>query len=151
MTQGHQDASANPHRNGKQNGVRYPEDRLVGLVDSPERLESVVDALTSGGIPRSEIEVTCGAAAAERLRENTGRTGLADLVMRFSEFIGMPNDESAIKNQYADALATGQLVISVPAASDDRREAAARILHELGATDVKFFGKRTIEWPARAD
>jgi hypothetical protein len=85
------------------------------------------------------------------MRAHTGRSGFADLAMRFSEFIGVPNDEVTIKNLYADALKKGQLLITVLAPSDDRRQAAGQILTKHGARSVKFFGKYTIEWPSRAD
>jgi hypothetical protein len=110
-----------------------------------------VDALTGGGFLPSEIDVVYGAAAAEKLRENTGRSGLAHLAMRFSESIGLPNDETAIKNQYADGLHRGQILIAVLAPTEDRREQASRLLEENGATNARFFGQYTIEPPTRAD
>ena len=131
--------------------VRYPENRVLGLVDNPEQLESTVNALTSGGFMQSEVEVICGSAAAEKLRESTGRTGFANLAMRIGEAIGMPNDETAIKNKYADALKHGRILVTVLAPSDDRKAAATRILQANGADGVRFFGKRLIEGPARAD
>lgn len=152
MTDGHMDSTdaRKPDANtGRE--IRYPENRVVGLLDTPQQVASAVDAMTAGGILRSEIEVVCGDAAAERLRENTGRTGLADLVMRFSQFIGMPNDEAAIKGRYADALEGGKFLLSVLAASDERRDIATRILGEHGGTGVKFFGKHTIHLSPRAD
>jgi hypothetical protein len=131
--------------------IRYPENRVVGVVETPEQLGSAVETLTSGGFMTSEIEVLCGAAAAKQLRESTGRSGLAHLAMRISESIGMPNDESTIKNRYADALRSGKLLLAILALSEDRRQTASRILLEHGATNVKFFGKHTITGPARAD
>jgi hypothetical protein len=132
--------------------VRYPENRVVGLLTTREQLESAVDALTSGGFLASEIEVIHGAAASEKLRENTGRSGLAHLAMRFAESIGMPNDETAIKNRYADELGSGQLLLTVLAPTDERRRVAGRILEEHGASRVRFFGEYTIEsQSSRAD
>ncbi|HEV8497485.1 MAG TPA: hypothetical protein VGQ56_11515 [Gemmatimonadaceae bacterium] len=145
----HTDAHA--RENAKDNEVRYPENRVVGLLDTAEQLESAVDALTTGGFLPSEIEVVHGAAAAEKLRENTGRSGFAHLAMRFAESLGMPNDETSIKNQYADGLAKGQLLLTVLAPTDERRQVAGRLLQERGATNVRFFGRYTIERPARAD
>jgi hypothetical protein len=132
--------------------VRYPEDRVVGLLDTMEQLESAVDALTSGGFLPSEIDVVHGAAASEKLRENTGRSGLTHLAMRFAESIGLPNDETAIKNQFADGLGKGQLLVAVLAPTEERRRVAGRILEEHGGTNVRFFGRYTIESPrSRAD
>jgi len=132
--------------------IRYPENHVVGLLDTTEQLESAVEALTNGGFLPSEIECIHGAAASEKLRANTGRSGLAHLAMRFAESIGMPNDETTIKNQYADGLGKGQLLLAVLAPSEERRRVAARILEERGGTNVRFFGQYTIEHPrSRAD
>ena len=146
-----ENTDAHARENAKDNEVRYPENRVVGLLDTAEQLESAVDALTTGGFLPSEIEVVHGAAAAEKLRENTGRSGFAHLAMRFAESLGMPNDETSIKNQYADGLAKGQLLLTVLAPTDERRQVAGRLLQERGATNVRFFGRYTIERPARAD
>jgi hypothetical protein len=152
MTERHHDhASSDASDDFEEREIRYPENRVLGLLDSPEQLGSTVNALTSGGFLRSEVEVICGRAAAEKLRENTGRTGLASLAMRIGESIGMPNDETAIKNKYADALKQGRILVTVLAPSDDRKAAATRIFQTNGADEVRFFGKRFIEGPARAD
>jgi hypothetical protein len=152
MTEGRlENTGAHAREELKNKEVRYPENRVVGLLDTREELESAVDALTSGGFLPSEIEVIHGAAASEKLRENTGRSGLAHLAMRFAESIGMPNDETAIKNQYADGLGKGQLLLAVLAPTEERRQVAGRILEEHGGTNVRFFGQYTIEHRSRAD
>jgi hypothetical protein len=153
MTEGRlENTGARARANIKDTEVRYPENRVVGLFDTREQLESAVDALTSGGFLPSEIEVLHGAAASEKLRENTGRSGIAHLAMRFAESIGLPNDETAIKNEYADGLANGQLLLTVLAPTEDRRRVAGRILEEHAGTKVRFFGQYTIESPSpRAD
>jgi len=72
--------------------------------------------------------------------------------MRFAESIGMPNDETTIKNEYADGLRNGQLLVAVLAPTEERRRVAGRILEEHGGTNVRFFGQYTIEGPnSRAD
>jgi hypothetical protein len=152
MTEGRLDnTGAHARENVADKEVRYPENRVVGLLDTSEQLESAVAALTSGGFLPSEIEVIHGAAASQKLRENTGRSGLAHLAMRFAESIGMPNDETEIKNQYADGLGKGQLLIAVLAPTEERRRVAGRLLEENGAVNVRFFGQYTIERPGRAD
>ena len=153
MTEGHiENPAGDARENAKDKEVRYPENRVVGLLDTTEQLESAVEALTSGGFLPSEIECIHGAAASEKLRANTGRSGLAHLAMRLAESIGMPNDETAIKNQYADGLGNGQLLLAVLAPSEERRRVAVRILEKHGGTNVRFFGQYTIEHPrSRAD
>ena len=112
MTEGSMENTGAHARDVNDNEVRYPENRVVGLLATTEQLESAVGALTSGGF-----------LASEKLRANTGRSGLAHLAMRFAESIGMPNDETAIKNQYADELGSGQLLLTVLAPREERRNA----------------------------
>ena len=131
--------------------VQYPENRMLAIIDTQDELHSAIHALTSGGFLASEIELLHGAAAAKKLQDETGRTGLANLAMRFVEAIGMPNDELALKNHYAAALADGRFLISVSAPSEERQRVAANILREHGGEDVHFFSRYTITSPPRAD
>lgn len=131
--------------------VQYPTNRMLAIIDTREQLRAAIDALTSGGFIDSEIEVFRGTAAAKKLQEETGRTGLAHLAMRFVEAIGMPNDETALKSHYAAALADGRFVISVLAADDARQRIAADVLRANGGEDVHFFSRFTITSPQRAD
>jgi hypothetical protein len=131
--------------------VQYPENRMVAIIDDRDQLRDAIDALTSGGFLASEIEVLHGAAAAKKLQEETGRSGLANLAMRFIEAIGLPNDELALKNHYADALADGRFLISVSASSKERQRVSANVLREHGGEDVHFFSRYTITVPMRAD
>src|SRR4051794_36316586 len=56
MTEGRMDnTGAHARENAKDKEVRYPENRVVGLLATREQLESAVDALTSGGFLASEI------------------------------------------------------------------------------------------------
>jgi hypothetical protein len=125
--------------------VRYPMNRVVGVIDSVSRVHAAVDALTSGGFLESEIEVFHGQAAAEALRSSTGRTGFANLVMRLIAAIGLPNDETALKNRYADAIRDGRFVVTVEALTEERKALAARLLQDQGGEGVNFFNRFTIE------
>jgi len=130
--------------------VEYPENRMVGVIDGLEQLRAAVEALTTGGFLSSEIEIHHGAAAAEKLRKETGRTGLANLAMRLVESIGMPNDETVLKNNYADALADGRFLIAVLAPTEERQQSAATLLRAHGGKHLNFFSRYTITSP-RAD
>jgi hypothetical protein len=131
--------------------VQYPENRMLAILDTRDQVRAAMDALTSGGFLPSEIEILRGATAAKKLQEETGRTGLANLAMRFVEKIGLPNDELALKNHYAEALADGRFLIAVSAPTEDRKRVAAKLLTEHGGQDVRFFSRYTITSPARAD
>lgn len=124
--------------------VRYPKNSVVGIIDQAAA-EGVADALTAAGFLDSEIEILCGQAAGEKLRANTGRGGIFDIAMRVVSALGMPDDETAVKNEYADALRDGDLVVVVMAPTDERKELAARVLREHGGRFVNFMGRSTIE------
>lgn len=124
---------------------------MLAIIDTRDQLRAAIEALTSGGFLRSEIEALHGTSAAQKLYDETGRTGLAHVAMRLVEAIGMPNDELALKSHYADALADGRFVIAVTAPSEERQRVAARLLREHGGQGVHFFARFTITSPQRAD
>lgn len=123
----------------------YPENTVVGIIDDVDRLHQAISALTSGGFLASEIDVLHGEAAAQSLSESTGRTGLAGLAMRLVKSIGIPDDETAMKDRYADALEEGRYMVVVQAPTEERRELAAQLLHEHGGRFVNFLGRFTIQ------
>jgi hypothetical protein len=128
-----------------EDSVRYPENNVVAVIDTLDEVVELVETLTGGGFLKSEIEVLYGQAAAEKLRTSTGRSGLAGLVMRLIASIGMPNDETAMKNRYAQALADGRILVLVETPTDERKELAAKLLREHGGKFVNFLGRYTIE------
>jgi hypothetical protein len=125
--------------------VYYPENRLLGVVDSPAQVTSAVEALTAGGFLVSEVEVTCGQAQAERVAASTGRRGLLDLVIRVAERLGLADDEIETKGRYEQALRDGGLIVSVLASTDERKARAADVLRAHGGHLITFFGRLTIE------
>lgn len=125
--------------------IRYPQNRVVGIVDTVEQLASGMGALTGGGFLESEVEVMCGQAAAEKLRASTGRTGLANLAMRLVAAIGLPDDETAMKDRYAEALDEGRFLVSVMAPTEERKSLAASMLQGHGGHFINFMGSSTIE------
>jgi hypothetical protein len=125
--------------------VRYPENAVVGIIDTVEQLEDAVTSLEDGGFLASEIEVLHGQAAATKLSEATGRTGFAGLAMRVIASIGLPNDETAMKNRYAEALQKGWFLVSVLAPTKERQQLATNLLHDHGGKFVNFLGRYTIE------
>jgi len=125
--------------------VQYPENNVVAVLDTFEELVALIESLTSGGFLKSEIQVLHGQAAATKLRASTGRSGLTGFAMRLVASIGMPDDETALKNRYARALADGRILVLVEAPTDARKELAAKLLREHGGKFVNFLGRYTIE------
>jgi len=131
--------------------VRYPDNSVVAIIDTVDNLSAAHAALIEGGFLKSEIQVLCGADAAQALRDNTGRTGLSDLVMRIVTTLGMPDDETIVKGEYADALHAGQFVVVVLAPTEERKTLAARMIQQHGGKFINFLGEWMIEGLGRAD
>lgn len=125
--------------------IAYPTNHVVAILDTIDELRSAVAALTAGGFLESEVNVSAGEGIADALGASTGRTGWADLAMRFTERIGLPNDESLMKRRYEDALREGHYVVAVLAATDERKEHAARIIAEHGGHFVNHLGRFSIQ------
>jgi hypothetical protein len=125
--------------------VRYPEDHVLAIVDSVDEVKAAVESLTGGGFLRSEVTVLHGPAAADRLGAGTGRTGLADLAMRLVASIGLPNDETSVKEAYETALRDGRFVVLVLAPTEERKTVAGQVLRAHGGRFVNFMGHFLIE------
>lgn len=126
-------------------GVTYPEQHVLAILETADAARAALDALAAGGFLESELAVLHGPAEAERLDAGTGRTGLLDRVLRFVEKIGIRNDEIAVKDRYEDALRAHQYVVFALAATDERKDRAAAILAAHGGRFVNYFGRLTLE------
>ena len=126
--------------------VRYPRNHVLGVVDSPEQLGAAMTALRDAGFLESEIDVVHGQAAADALDASTGHSGLTDFAMRLAERIGVSNDEMDVKRRYEHALRDGGTIVFVLTPTDERKELAARVLHESGGHLINYMGR--FSWEA---
>jgi hypothetical protein len=125
--------------------IAYPTNHLVAIIDTVDQLRSAMSALTRGGFLESELTVSAGEGIADALSATTGRSGWADLAMRFTEKLGLPNDETLIKRQYEEALRDGHYVVAVLAESDDRKDHGAEILAANGGHFIHYLGRFAIQ------
>jgi hypothetical protein len=126
--------------------VRYPEQQVLAVLDNGQRVEAATSALTSGGFLPSEVTFGTGAELADVVDASPGRGGLAGLLIRLAERVGITDEEMEMKNRYERALRDNRFVVAVSAPTDERKEEAARILREHGAHTMAYFGKYTIEY-----
>ena len=140
----HHDARTERSESGHE-PIRYPTNHVLAVLDSRGVTNAAVAALEAGGFLDSEIQVGTGAAAADALDATTGRRGLADMLIRLAERIGVTDEEMETKNRYEQAMRENRFVLSVAAPTSERKEQATRILREHGAHTVAFFGKHTVE------
>jgi hypothetical protein len=117
----------------------------VGILDTPEQVESAVSALLTGGYLDYEINVACGQVKADALNATTGRTGLAHVAIRVAERLGLSTDERDTKERYEEALRDNQFVVAVLAPSAERKERATRMLKDNGGRFINYMGRFTIE------
>jgi hypothetical protein len=125
--------------------IRYPRQNVVAIIDTAQQMEDAVDELTAGGFLESEIGIGSGTDIADRMRETTGRSGFMAMAMRFSEALGVPNDESDVKGHYEQAMRDGRFVVAVLAPTSERKKRAVDILASHGAHDAVYFGRFVIE------
>ena len=124
--------------------VRYPQDHVAAILDTPAQLADALGALT-GGFLESELIVLAGQEEAERLDAGTGRTGLLHHVIRIADRLGMPNKEMEVKERYERALREDGHVVLVLAPTEERKRLAADILRDSGGHFIRHFGRFTIE------
>jgi hypothetical protein len=139
----HHDASA--QRQSADAPVAYPTNHILAVVDSAAQLNAVRASLTNGGFLDSDIRVETGAERADAVDASTGHTGLAAVLIRFAERIGVTDEEMETKNVYEHAMRNDRFVVSIAADTRERKERATRILREHAAHSVAYFGKHSIE------
>jgi hypothetical protein len=131
---------------GAHQPVLYPTNHVLAVIDDRDRADAAVTALRNGGFMESEIHVGTGAAAADDVGASPGRTGVAGLLLRFAERIGIADEELETKHRYERAMRDNRFVISVAAPTEERKDRSAQILRDHGGHTVSFLGKHTIEY-----
>ena len=144
-TPDHHDATTEPRQSGHEQ-VRYPTNHVLAVLDTREQATDAVAALASGGYLESEIQINTGAATADDVSASPGRGGLAGILIRLAERMGVTDEELETKHRYERALRDNRFVVAVAAPTEERKDRAAKILREHGAHTVTFFGKATIEY-----
>ena len=144
-------APSNEHYPAGQAGTsadrtRYPENHVVAVLDTNAQVTDAIAALTSGGFMDSEIQYGTGATAADELGASTGHTGLAALLIRLAEHVGVVDEEMEMKHRYEQAMRDDKFVVSVAAPTDERKQRATELLRAHGAHAIAYYGKRTIEF-----
>ena len=117
--------------------VKPQDDSVVAFLDDPDQLEAAVTELVEQGFERDRIWVLAGTKGVERLDVDGRHHGLRGRVYRLVEWMG---DEKGILFRARDHLASGGLLLSVPA-NEDEKASAARVLGAHGAHGMAHFGR----------
>ena len=92
--------------------------------------------LSEAGFAPEEIHAICGEEGVRRLDPSGKHHGLRGRLIRVVETVSTDDTLS----DYADDLAAGAILVSVPARDDDEQSRAAHVLREHGATKMRYFG-----------
>ncbi len=130
--------------------LTYPTDSVVGVLDDPDGLDGLLDALRDAGASDDRIRVFQGAEDAD-LRPDPSEDGVVSRVVRTAQKV--LGDEAERLHVLDDALEAGAAVVCVQVASDgdddDARDQEladlGRALRGAGARDIAFYGEYQIQ------
>jgi hypothetical protein len=125
--------------------VSYPALHVLAILDTPDQTQCALDALLGGGFLESEVDLSRGLEAADRLAAGTGRRGLQDWLIRAAGSVGLKNAEIEMKERYEQALRERRTVIAVLAPTDERKDLAVEIIRGCGGRFLNFFGQLNVE------
>jgi hypothetical protein len=120
--------------------LRLPSHRVLGVLPGPDEATSIVLELSEAGFAREEIHAICGEEGLRRLDPSGKHHGLHGRLIRAVESVAADD----LLADYADELAAGAVIVSVPALDDETQSQAAHLLREHGATKMRYFGTATI-------
>ncbi len=121
--------------------LRLPAKRVIGVLPGPDEATASVLDLTGAGFAQEEIHAICGEEGVRRLDPSGKHHGLRGLLIRAVDNVSAADDTLF---EYANDLAAGAVIVSVPVLDDETRSRAAHVLREHGATKMHYFGTATI-------
>ena len=130
----------------QQERLSYPTERVVGIADDRQTVESALAALSEAGIEDDRVEVLTSESEGVTEEPGEGIAGRITHVLKTA--IG---DETERLQGLHDALEAGRFIVQVRLGEDDdddrertKRE-VGRLLSRQGLGDVAFYGKWQIE------
>ena len=121
--------------------LRLPSHRVLGVLPSLDEATASVLGLGEAGFAPEEIHAICGEEGVRRLDPSGKHHGLRGRLIRAVENVTAADDTLF---EYADDLAAGAVIVSVPAPDEGTQSRAAHVLRENGATKMRYFGTATI-------
>jgi hypothetical protein len=121
--------------------LRYPTDKLLGVVNTPEELQATIVELNAAGFGAREISVLCGKQGADRL-DVTGKDH--GVFARFYRFVEKLGDTKNLAG-YQRELLHGHFLLAIAAANKSKRQQALNALQSHGGHQINCFGKLVIE------
>ena len=119
--------------------ITYPTQRLLGVVDDPDRAMAAADAIVASGIGRDDVEVLVGAAGRERLGRLGPPPNVLSRVVRAFQYLSM--DQLPDFLMYEAALDDGRAVVAVRVARRERMLRIRDVLVAHGGHFLNHFGR----------
>ena len=129
--------------NEKDNFLRYPTNKVVGMFSAPQELHAAILQLNKAGFGEDAIGVLCGEEGADRL-DLTGKDhGPVARLYRFAEkAVDLEYKEF---REYWGELQSGHFLIGVKAGDKDKRAQVFQILKSNGGHRINFFSRGYVQ------
>ena len=125
--------------NENDNFLRYPTNKLIGVVNTPEELQAAILELNKAGFGEDEINVLCGPKGADRLDVTGEQHGPLARLYRFVQKFG--DMESDTLREYGEELSSGHFLVTIEAGDEGKRARALNILQSHGGRRINFYGR----------
>ena len=129
--------------NEKDNFLRYPTNKVVGMVSTPEELHAAILELNKAGFGEDAISVLCGEEGADRLDLTGKNHGPLARLYRFTQ--KALHLEYKEFREYSQDLLSGHFLIGVKAGDEHKRAQVLQILKSNGGHRINFFGRGYVE------
>ena len=122
--------------------ITYPNDCVMGVIDSPEQAAQAGEALRAAGISHEDITTFRGHRGAMTI-DSTGRYhGVLARLVRVLEAASMDEDHASRYEREADA---GHIVLAVHLPHERHRGDVERIFRDHGGHFVNWYGRLHFE------
>ena len=129
--------------NENDNFLRYPTNKVVATVNTPEQLQSAIQELNQTGFGEDKIDVLCGQKGADRLDVTGERHGFLARLYRFIEKFG--DMESENLHDYEQELRGGHFLLAVDVPNEEKRVHVVQILESHGGHRINFYGRWQVQ------
>lgn len=120
----------------------YPVDHIIFVVDEPDELDAIADALRQGGKDSDDLKVLAGPEGAARL-DSTGRRG--GMKHRIRRLVGTFGDEHGELSAIEEELQRGAMAMAVAVRDEEDKQELARLLRGYDVRHLRFYGRMTVE------
>jgi hypothetical protein len=121
---------------------RPPRHEVTAVLDQPDRVLALVDALRSAGFPDNAIRLSCGQDTLTQIDPHGAQRSLLDRLRHGLEHFGLDGEE---RDAAVDELRAGHVLVAVRVVGEQDKQRAAAILREQRAHRLRYWSDWTIE------